>query len=70
MPKKIDPAVKERALRMFADHRQDYPPIPRWLRRWPSSSGPGLTACPLQPHRLNEVRSDRDPMRRRSARRR
>lgn len=25
MPKKIDPAVKERALRMFADHRQDYP---------------------------------------------
>ena len=25
MPKRIDPAVKERALRMFADHRQDYP---------------------------------------------
>ena len=25
MPKKVDPAVKERALRMFADHRQDYP---------------------------------------------
>ena len=25
MPKKIDPAVKERALRMFVDHRQDYP---------------------------------------------
>jgi hypothetical protein len=25
MPKKIDTAVKERALRMFADHRQDYP---------------------------------------------
>jgi transposase len=25
MPKKIDPAVKERALRMFAEHRQDYP---------------------------------------------
>jgi transposase len=25
MPKKIDVAVKERALRMFADHRQDYP---------------------------------------------
>jgi transposase len=25
MPKKIDPAVKERALRMLADHRQDYP---------------------------------------------
>jgi transposase len=25
MPKKIDPAVKARALRMFADHRQDYP---------------------------------------------
>ncbi len=25
MPKKIDAAVKERALRMFADHRQDYP---------------------------------------------
>src|SRR3954453_22876211 len=25
MPKKIDPAVKERALRMFADHRGDYP---------------------------------------------
>ena len=25
MPKKIDPAVKERALRMFADHRADYP---------------------------------------------
>jgi transposase len=25
MPKKIDPAIKERALRMFADHRQDYP---------------------------------------------
>jgi transposase len=24
MPKKIDAAVKERALRMFADHRQDY----------------------------------------------
>lgn len=24
MPKKIDTAVKERALRMFADHRQDY----------------------------------------------
>lgn len=24
MPKKIDPAVKERALRMFAEHRQDY----------------------------------------------
>ena len=25
MPSKIDPAVKERALRMFAEHRQDYP---------------------------------------------
>jgi transposase len=25
MPKKIDAAVKERALRMFADHRGDYP---------------------------------------------
>jgi transposase len=25
MPKRIDPAVRERALRMFADHRQDYP---------------------------------------------
>jgi transposase len=25
MPKKIDAALKERALRMFADHRQDYP---------------------------------------------
>jgi transposase-like protein len=25
MPKRIDPAVKERALRIFADHRQDYP---------------------------------------------
>ena len=25
MPKKIDAAVKERALRMFADHRQEYP---------------------------------------------
>lgn len=25
MPKKINAAVKERALRMFADHRQDYP---------------------------------------------
>ena len=25
MPKKIDAAVKERALRMFADHRRDYP---------------------------------------------
>ena len=25
MPSKIDPAVKERALRMIADHRQDYP---------------------------------------------
>jgi transposase len=25
MPKKIESAVKERALRMFADHRQDYP---------------------------------------------
>jgi transposase len=25
MPKKIDPALKERALRMFAEHRQDYP---------------------------------------------
>jgi transposase-like protein len=25
MPKKIDAAVKERALRMLADHRQDYP---------------------------------------------
>lgn len=25
MPKKIDAAVKERALRMFSDHRQDYP---------------------------------------------
>ena len=25
MPGKIDPAVKERALRMIADHRQDYP---------------------------------------------
>ena len=24
MPSKIDPAVKERALRMIADHRQDY----------------------------------------------
>ncbi len=24
MPKKIDPAVRERALRMFAEHRQDY----------------------------------------------
>jgi transposase len=24
MPKKIDSAVKERALRMFAEHRQDY----------------------------------------------
>ena len=25
MPKRVDPAIKERALRMFADHRQDYP---------------------------------------------
>lgn len=25
MPKKIDSAVKERALRMFGEHRQDYP---------------------------------------------
>lgn len=25
MPKKIDPAVKARALRMFVEHRQDYP---------------------------------------------
>ena len=25
MPKKIDAALKARALRMFADHRQDYP---------------------------------------------
>ena len=25
MPGKIDPAVKERALRMISDHRQDYP---------------------------------------------
>jgi transposase len=25
MPKRIDPAVKERALRMFADHRREYP---------------------------------------------
>jgi transposase len=25
MPKKIDPAVKARALRMFAEHREDYP---------------------------------------------
>ena len=25
MPKKIDPGLKERALRMVADHRQDYP---------------------------------------------
>ena len=25
MPHKIDPAVKARALRMFAEHRQDYP---------------------------------------------
>lgn len=26
MPKKIDAAVKARASRMFAEHRQDYPP--------------------------------------------
>ena len=25
MPRRIDAALKERALRMFADHRQDYP---------------------------------------------
>ncbi len=25
MPNRIDPAVKERALRMIVDHRQDYP---------------------------------------------
>ena len=25
MPKKIDAAVRKRALRMFAEHRQDYP---------------------------------------------
>ena len=25
MPSRIDPAVKARALRMFAEHRQDYP---------------------------------------------
>jgi len=25
MPKKIDASVKERALRLLADHRQDYP---------------------------------------------
>ena len=25
MPNKIDPAVKERAMRMVADHRSDYP---------------------------------------------
>jgi transposase len=25
MPNRIDPAVKERALRMFSEHRQDYP---------------------------------------------
>ena len=25
MPKRIDPAVRERALRMFVEHRSDYP---------------------------------------------
>jgi transposase len=25
MPKRVDPAIKERALRMFAEHRSDYP---------------------------------------------
>ena len=25
MPNKVDPAIKERALRMFVEHRQDYP---------------------------------------------
>ena len=27
MPKRIDPAVKERALRMVAEHRGDYPVV-------------------------------------------
>jgi transposase len=25
MPRRVDPAIKERALRMFAEHRSDYP---------------------------------------------
>ena len=25
MPKRVDPAVKERALRILAEHRSDYP---------------------------------------------
>lgn len=27
MPKGIDPALRERALRMVADHRSDYPSV-------------------------------------------
>jgi hypothetical protein len=32
MPKKIDPAVKERVLRMIAEHRSDYATRPSWPR--------------------------------------
>ncbi|MFB9727236.1 IS3 family transposase, partial [Haloechinothrix salitolerans] len=27
MPKKVDPALKDRALRMVAEHRSDYPSV-------------------------------------------
>jgi transposase len=55
MPSRIDPAVRERALRMFADHRRDYPSDtalavavaaklgvcrPRRCRPGPTSGGP------------------------------
>jgi transposase len=39
MPKKIDAAVKARALRMFAEHRQDYARTPLLRRRWRRRSG-------------------------------
>ena len=40
MPKKIDPAVKERALRMVAEHRGEYASIvPRGVVGFGSASG-------------------------------
>ena len=41
MPNKINPAIKERAMRMVADHRGTIRRTRRWLRRWRSKVGVG-----------------------------
>ena len=41
MPKKIDPEVKARAVRLVREHRQEYPSLTAASARWPARSVSG-----------------------------